>query len=123
MMLIAVVILVLFGSKNVPKIARTIGRTMEQFRRAAQDVSSEIMQADPDLSSQPKLAALPDPEDAVEDELPGYIDVETGEWQGEGEAPFSEYQPDEDPFPSAEDEPPPAEPPDESPPDSEARRS
>lgn len=44
--LILVVCLLLFGAKNLPKIARQLGRSMEEFKRAARDVSQEIMRAD-----------------------------------------------------------------------------
>jgi len=43
LVLIFVVVLLLFGSKNLPKIARGLGRALEEFRRAAREVSSEIM--------------------------------------------------------------------------------
>jgi len=41
--LILVVALLLFGPKNMPKMARTIGKSMEEFRRAAREIESEIM--------------------------------------------------------------------------------
>lgn len=41
--LILVVALVLFGPKNMPKMARTIGKSMEEFRRAAREIETEIM--------------------------------------------------------------------------------
>lgn len=46
MLLILVAALLLFGSKNLPRIARTIGKTMEDFRRAARDVKDEILRAE-----------------------------------------------------------------------------
>ncbi len=46
--LILVVCLLLFGAKNLPKIARQLGRSMEEFKRAARDVSHEIMRSDLD---------------------------------------------------------------------------
>ena len=66
MLFVGVVILLLFGSKNVPKIARTLGRTLEEFRRAARDVSDEIMRSDPDIANEPRRASLPEPETATE---------------------------------------------------------
>lgn len=61
--LILLVVLVLFGSKNLPKIARNLGRSMEEFRRAARDVQHEIMHADTDDAPAPKEPAkLPEPE-------------------------------------------------------------
>ncbi len=48
-LLILLVALLLFGSKNLPQVARTIGKTLEQIRRAAGDVRDEVMKADPEL--------------------------------------------------------------------------
>jgi sec-independent protein translocase protein TatA len=45
-LLVLLVILLLFGSKNLPHMARTLGRTMETFRRAAREVTDEIVQSD-----------------------------------------------------------------------------
>ena len=44
--LILVVALLLFGAKNLPKIARGLGKSVEEFRRAAREVSHEVMTAD-----------------------------------------------------------------------------
>ncbi len=45
-LLIAVVALLLFGSKNLPRMARNAGRTLETLRRAARDVQRELLRAD-----------------------------------------------------------------------------
>ena len=59
LLLVLLVILLLFGAKNLPKMARTLGRTLEEFRRAARDVSDEIMQADDDtVRPKPLLDAV-----------------------------------------------------------------
>jgi sec-independent protein translocase protein TatA len=42
MMVVFVVILLLFGSKNLPGLARRFGKTMRQFKKAADDVKKEI---------------------------------------------------------------------------------
>lgn len=57
--LILVVCLLLFGAKNLPKIARQLGRSMEEFKRAARDVSQEIMRADIDEKPAVKPLAPP----------------------------------------------------------------
>ncbi len=70
-MLILLVALLLFGSKSLPQIARSIGRTLEQIRRAANEVRDEVMKAEPDLSgtSDPPKdpPALPAPRPPQED--------------------------------------------------------
>ena len=57
--LILVVCLLLFGAKNLPKIARQLGRSMEEFKRAARDVSHEIMRSD--LDEKPAEKPVPPP--------------------------------------------------------------
>lgn len=56
-LLILVVMLLLFGAKNLPQIARTIGKTMEQFQRAAREVREEVVRAgvEPDEQEVPKV--------------------------------------------------------------------
>ncbi|OQA23831.1 MAG: twin arginine translocase protein A [Verrucomicrobia bacterium ADurb.Bin345] len=46
LMVIFLAILLLFGSKNLPKIARSLGRALAELRRAARDFSGEIARAD-----------------------------------------------------------------------------
>ena len=46
LLLVLVVALMLFGSKNLPKVARTFGRTTEQMRKAVREVKQEILRAD-----------------------------------------------------------------------------
>jgi TatA/E family protein of Tat protein translocase len=45
-LIILLALLMLFGSKNLPSIARNIGKSMEAFRKASRDVTDEIMRAD-----------------------------------------------------------------------------
>lgn len=55
--------LLLFGSKNLPKIARNLGRAMEEFRRATRQVTQEIMREEDEVVKKPSvpLPQLPDP--------------------------------------------------------------
>lgn len=48
LLLVMVIALMLFGSKNLPKVARTLGRTAENMRRTVREVKDEIMKADTD---------------------------------------------------------------------------
>jgi sec-independent protein translocase protein TatB len=43
LMLILVVALVVFGPKRLPEIARTIGKAVNDFRRASENVTSTVM--------------------------------------------------------------------------------
>jgi len=58
-------VLLLFGSKNLPRIARSIGRALEELRRAARDFSGEITRADL-LSGESEVR-----KDAEKEEEPG----------------------------------------------------
>lgn len=42
MLLVFVVILLLFGAKRIPEIARGLGKGITEFKRAARDVTDEI---------------------------------------------------------------------------------
>ena len=47
-LLILVAMLLLFGSKKLPGMARNLGKSMEAFRRASREVTNEIMTSDLD---------------------------------------------------------------------------
>lgn len=49
--LILLVILMFFGSKSIPGIARTMGKTMHQIRQASQDVQNEIKKSAGDMKT------------------------------------------------------------------------
>ncbi|NCC52464.1 MAG: twin-arginine translocase TatA/TatE family subunit [Spartobacteria bacterium] len=56
--LILAVLLLLFGAKKMPGIARNLGHMLEEFRRAARDVTDEILHADTE-PSKPSRSGLP----------------------------------------------------------------
>lgn len=41
------VILLLFGGKRLPEFAKNLGQGMKEFRKASQEISSEISHSDP----------------------------------------------------------------------------
>jgi sec-independent protein translocase protein TatA len=51
-LMILFIYLLLFGAKGVPSIARTLGKTMYQFRNAAKDVQDEILKSADDMRRQ-----------------------------------------------------------------------
>jgi sec-independent protein translocase protein TatA len=58
LLMIAFVALVLFGGKNLPSLARTMGKTMREFKKASSEVEREIRKAidetpDPDAPVKP----------------------------------------------------------------------
>lgn len=66
------VILVLFGPRKLPGIARMIGKTLDQLRNASQDFKDEIMKIEDDVKEDIRSTArdVIDVESSSED-LPG----------------------------------------------------
>ena len=54
MIIIAVLVLVLFGAKKLPTFARSIGKSMGEFKKARQEFEHEMTQAQIDAES-PKV--------------------------------------------------------------------
>lgn len=57
LLLVAIVALMLFGSKNLPKVARSFGRASETLRKSVREVKDEIMRAD--VEAPPPPVPLP----------------------------------------------------------------
>jgi sec-independent protein translocase protein TatA len=52
--------LILFGGKRLPEIARTVGRTLREFRKAYEEVKRQInIELQEDNTSVPKRPASP----------------------------------------------------------------
>ena len=64
--IILLALLMLFGSKNLPSIARNIGESLEAFRKASRDVTDEIMRADLNRDPPPAPRSIPPPATAPE---------------------------------------------------------
>jgi len=58
LLVILVVALLLFGPKNLPKMARSLGKAMEEFRRAAREVEDELTR---EPAPPPEKMSLPEP--------------------------------------------------------------
>jgi sec-independent protein translocase protein TatA len=50
LLLVMSAVLMLFGSKRLPAIARSLGKTLEDLRRASQDFRSQLMNADREVT-------------------------------------------------------------------------
>ena len=59
------VVLLFFGSKSIPKMARTFGRAMRQIRDASQQIQDDIRNATED---QPINQQVPRKEDSEKDD-------------------------------------------------------
>lgn len=90
-----VVVLIVVGPKRLPEIARKLGRTMEMFRRAADEFKDQLMNMDqvppagnpnppPSASSS---SASPDSPEAYENPYPDASDYPGNEGQVENWSP------------------------------------
>src|ERR1700736_1307768 len=52
--LILVIVLVLFGAKKLPELARSLGQSMNEFRKAREEFDKELHQAGQDLKGPPQ---------------------------------------------------------------------
>lgn len=75
---VAVVALIVFGPQRLPEIARTLGRTLNEFRRQAADIRAEFESGigDMSISDEPEYNANEAVEavEAVEAETPPNIE-------------------------------------------------
>ena len=55
-MLILIIVLVLFGAKKLPELARSLGQSMNEFRKAREEFDKELQQAGQDIKAQPQIA-------------------------------------------------------------------
>ena len=47
---VMLIVLLLFGSKKIPEVARGLGKGMREFRKAAEDIKREIKEETGDIS-------------------------------------------------------------------------
>ncbi|MFK5923409.1 MAG: twin-arginine translocase TatA/TatE family subunit [Verrucomicrobiota bacterium] len=59
MILIALVILLLFGAKKLPELARGIGKSMGEFKKAKEDFEDEIKRGTDEGNNPPKSTSAP----------------------------------------------------------------
>ena len=52
--LILVIVLVLFGAKKLPELARSLGQSMNEFRKAREEFDKELRQAGQELKGPPQ---------------------------------------------------------------------
>ena len=57
MVLIVLVVLLLFGAKKIPELARGLGRGIREFKDATKDIQNEIEKGGTDQNSEPRKDA------------------------------------------------------------------
>ena len=50
--IIALVVLILFGSKKIPEMARGLGKGLREFKKAADDIKKEINESSPEITDE-----------------------------------------------------------------------
>ncbi len=57
MMVIFIIVLLLFGAKKIPELARGLGKSMGEFKRARDEFEDEIRTAEMEVKSETKKEA------------------------------------------------------------------
>ena len=57
-LLILFFVLIFFGSKSIPGLARTLGRTMRQIKNASDDIQTEIRKSGADLKKELNITSI-----------------------------------------------------------------
>lgn len=87
-------VLLFFGSKGVPEVARTMGRTLRQFRDASADVQREIEKGASDVKKgfeeQKRAFRIEAPEHAAPQKPVQEKDATTATQGAESEAPATD---------------------------------
>jgi Tat protein translocase TatB subunit len=103
-LLVAIVALLVFGPEKLPDIARTVGRTVSQLRRTAQDMRDEFSSGLEDDSYDEIKTVDPDEDEEYVPETPDDDSVDRPEPGEQGpqepsDDPDDEPDPDEAPVP------------------------
>ncbi len=53
---IAILVLVLFGAKKIPTFARSLGRSMGEFKKAREEFENELHRSVEEVTAEPKVA-------------------------------------------------------------------
>jgi TatA/E family protein of Tat protein translocase len=61
--LILLIVLILFGAKRLPELARGLGQSVNEFRKAKDEFDRELRKTNESLTSTPEKPAAPAPEE------------------------------------------------------------
>ena len=53
-LVIVILIVVLFGAKKIPELARSLGRASYEFKKAKEDIANEVKAAEEDAAAEDK---------------------------------------------------------------------
>ena len=56
MIMIFIIVLLLFGAKKLPQLARGVGKSMGEFKRAREEFETEITRAAEEEETKPKVS-------------------------------------------------------------------
>jgi sec-independent protein translocase protein TatA len=59
MVIVVIAILLLFGAKKIPELAKGLGTGIKEFKKATREVTDEIQNSTDDKSASPNKSALP----------------------------------------------------------------
>jgi sec-independent protein translocase protein TatA len=59
MVVIFLIILLLFGAKKLPQLARGLGKSMGEFKKAKDEFEHEITRAEDEVTTAPKTTSTP----------------------------------------------------------------
>ncbi|MBT3192719.1 MAG: hypothetical protein HN341_09220 [Verrucomicrobia bacterium] len=94
LIVIFVAVLVLFGPRRLPEIAKMIGKTLQELRRASEDFKDQVLSIEPvereDVSGDSTDAGID--EQGMDPDL----DLHSGDWDGEGDEAEAVPQDEED---------------------------
>ncbi len=86
-MLILIIVLVLFGAKKLPELARSLGQSMNEFRKAREEFDRELQHAARDIKpSQPQTQPQPQAQPQ------GHVYQPVGQIQGQPYQPTAQPQ-------------------------------
>lgn len=68
MILVFLIVLLLFGAKKLPQLARGIGKSTGEFKRARDEFEREITKSEEDTKSEPKKTAEPEEKTASKED-------------------------------------------------------
>jgi sec-independent protein translocase protein TatA len=67
---ILMIVLVMFGAKKLPELAKSLGQGMNEFRKARQEFDKELQQVSQDVKVQPPNTQISQPVQAAQPDQP-----------------------------------------------------